>query len=201
MGWQRTASLMLISAAVSAAATSTFWLWRGTDWISPRSVGALDRQAPTISEPIQRAVGAPLAVPVSGVAPEDLVDTFAQARAMGARRHDAIDIMAPAGTPVVAAASGTLEKLFTSEAGGLTIYIRSPDRRIETSYAHLQDYAPNLREGQAIRVGQRLGSVGSTGNASPAGPHLHFSVERVQPDGSFSGGVPLNPYPLLTGGR
>lgn len=201
MGLQRTASLMLISAAVSAAGTSAFWLWRGTEWVSPRVLRTLNSPAAKAREPIQRAVGAALAIPVAGVRPEELVDTFTQARAEGFRRHDAIDIIAPAGTPVVAAAAGTLEKLFISEEGGLTIYIRSPDRRIVTYYAHLRDYAPGLREGQPIRVGEPLGSVGSTGNANPDGPHLHFSIERVAPDGPWSGGEPLNPYPLLTGRR
>lgn len=202
MGAQRTASLMLVSAAVSAAATTAFWLWRGTDWVrAPARHVSAERDEASPVEPVQRAIGASLAIPVAGVAPGDLSDTFTQARAGGQRRHDAIDIMAPAGTPVVAAAPGTLEKLFTSDAGGLTLYVRSPDRRIVTYYAHLESYAPGLREGQAVRFGQRLGAVGSTGNASPDGPHLHFSVERVGPDDPLSGGEPLNPYPLLTGRR
>lgn len=202
MGWQRTASVALVSATTAVIATSTFWLWRGTDgfaWANPiRQVGRLRVQTDLS---VVRAPGAALAIPVVGVRPEQLSDTFAQARAGGERRHDAIDIMAPAGTPVVAASAGRLERLFRSDAGGLTIYVRSPNRQVETYYAHLQNYAPGLREGQRIRVGQRLGRVGSTGNASPAGPHLHFSVERVQPDSSFGGGQPINPYPLLTGRR
>lgn len=198
MGWQRTASVGLVSAFVGAFAASAFWLWHG----SPGVPSAEPADATIAgSYPLVRAAGAVLAVPVVGVRPDRLVDTFTQARASGARRHDAIDIMAPAGTPVVAAAAGTLDKLFTSEAGGLTLYIRSPDRRIQTYYAHLQNYAPGLREGQAIQPGQTLGQVGSTGNANPDGPHLHFSVARVEPDGLFSGGVPVNPYPLLTGSR
>ena len=202
MGWQRTASVALVSATAAALATSAFWLWRGTDGF--RHEVPNDGTVSLSSEPdlpVQRAPGAPLAVPVTGVRPDQLTDTFTQARAGGQRRHDAIDIMAPAGTPVVAAASGTLERLFTSRAGGLTVYIRSPDHGIETYYAHLRDYAPGLREGQAIRVGQRLGSVGSTGNASPDGPHLHFAVARVAPGESWYGGQAINPYPLLTARR
>ena len=199
MGWQRTASLMLVSAALSAGATSAFWLWYGT---GARGVGIAPLpDARPDPDPVQRAVGAPLVVPVVGVRPDQLVDTFTQARQHGERRHDAIDIMAPAGTPVVAAAAGTLEKLFTSQAGGLTIYVRSPDRRIVTYYAHLRDYAPGLAEGQRVRVGERLGTVGSTGNASPEGPHLHFAVSLVTPDESWYGGRAVNPYPLLTARR
>ena len=198
MGWQRTASVGLVSAFAGGLAASAFWVWHGV----PTSVGARQAAPDAVSRyPVVRAPGAALAMPVTGVRASQLTDTFTQARANGTRPHDAIDIMAPAGTPVVAAAAGTLEKLFTSEAGGLTIYIRSPARSYETYYAHLQGYAPGLREGQAIQVGQPLGRVGSTGNASPDGPHLHFSVERVAPDGPFYGGVPVNPYPLLTGRR
>ena len=156
--------------------------------------------APVVTR-VVRVAGAPLAIPVAGVRPSELTDTFTQARAGGERHHDAIDIPAPAGTPVLAAAPGTLEKLFTSAAGGLTIYVRSPDRRMITYYAHLRDYAPGLAEGQRVRVGRQLGTVGSTGNASPDAPHLHFAVARAAPDDPWSGGQAINPYPLLTRGR
>jgi murein DD-endopeptidase MepM/ murein hydrolase activator NlpD len=141
-----------------------------------------------------------LAVPVQGIKPEQLVDTFTQARAGGARRHDAIDIMAAEGTPVLAAADGTVEKLFLSGGGGgITIYVRSPDHRWTYYYAHLQGYAPGLAEGQQVRRGQLLGRVGHTGNASPAGPHLHFAINRMEPGEKWYDGSPINPYPLLAG--
>ena len=206
MGWQRTASVALVSATAAAIGVSAFWLsplGRSVALgLSPRPAPAtgavLDPpDAPPVTR-VVRVAGAPLAIPVVGVRPSDLTDTFAQGREEGARRHDAIDIPAPAGTPVLAAAPGTLEKLFTSEAGGLTIYVRSPDRRIVTYYAHLRDYAPGLTEGQPVRVGERLGSVGSTGNADPSAPHLHFAVSRLAPDDPWSGGEAINPYPLLT---
>ncbi len=143
-----------------------------------------------------------LAVPVAGFTPDQLVDTFAQARAGGARVHDAIDIMAPAGTPVVAAAPGMVEKLFFSRGGGgIAAYVRSDDRRWCYYYAHLQDYAPGLKEGQRVERGQLIGRVGSTGNASPAGPHLHFAIARMQPGEKWYQGQPVNPYPLLAGKR
>jgi murein DD-endopeptidase MepM/ murein hydrolase activator NlpD len=143
-----------------------------------------------------------LALPVAGVKPGQLVDTFTQARAGGARIHDAIDIMAPAGTPVVAAAPGRVEKLFFSAGGGgISAYIRSEDERWSYYYAHLNGYAPGLREGQRVDRGTPIGIVGWTGNASPDGPHLHFAVNRMEPGDKWHQGTPVNPYPLLAGTR
>jgi murein DD-endopeptidase MepM/ murein hydrolase activator NlpD len=111
-----------------------------------------------------------------------------------------MDIMAPHGTPVVAAAPGKVEKLFFSKGGGgITVYVRSPDNRHIFYYAHLQEYAPGLAEGQVVRKGDRLGTVGSSGNANPAGPHLHFAVHRMEPGEDWHEGSPVNPYPLLVG--
>jgi len=143
-----------------------------------------------------------LAIPVQGVKTGDLVDTFTQARAGGARRHDAIDIMAPAGTPVLSASEGIVERLFLSRGGGgITVYVRSPDRRWVYYYAHLQGYAPGLSEGQRVERGQLLGRVGATGNANPAGPHLHFAIMRMEPGEKWYQGSAINPYPLLAGKR
>lgn len=140
-----------------------------------------------------------LLIPVEGVRAHGLRDTFTEARGAG-RPHDAIDIMAPRGTPVIAAADGTVEKLFFSRGGGITVYVRSPDRRLIYYYAHLDGYAPGLREGQAVRRGDPVGTVGSTGNANPAGPHLHFAVHEMRADERWWQGRPVNPYPLLAGG-
>ncbi|PWG03381.1 M23 family metallopeptidase [Sphingosinicella humi] len=141
-----------------------------------------------------------LAIPVAGVKPNQLVDTYTQARAGGARVHDAIDIMADQGTPVVAAAPGTVEKLFFSDGGGgITVYVRSPDKRWMYYYAHLAGYAPGLREGQQVKRGTPIGRVGSTGNANPEGPHLHFAIHRMQPGDGWWEGSAINPYPLLAG--
>jgi peptidoglycan LD-endopeptidase LytH len=157
--------------------------------------------APPAAAPPQ-AVIAPsgLAIPVAGVHAVQLVDTYAQARAGGARVHDAIDIMAPRGTPVVAASDGFVEKLFFSGGGGgITAYVRSADRQWSYYYAHLDAYAPGLREGQAVRRGDPIGTVGSTGNANAAGPHLHFAINRMGPADRWWQGTPVNPYPLLAG--
>lgn len=141
-----------------------------------------------------------LAVPVAGIAPDALVYTFTQARAGGARRHDAIDIMAPRGTPVVASAEGVLEKIHFSEGGGgKSLYVRSDDRRWIYYYAHLERYAAGLEEGQRVVLGQKLGTVGFSGNANPDGPHLHFAINRMEEQEDWWEGRPINPYPLLAG--
>lgn len=141
-----------------------------------------------------------LRIPVAGVRPEQLSDTFAQAREQGLRSHDAIDIPAPRGTPVLAAAAGRVEKLFLSKPGGKTIYIRSGDGRRIYYYAHLDQYAPSLSEGQQVSAGQVLGAVGSTGNADPSVPHLHFAVMQTDPDARWwEPALAINPYPLLRG--
>lgn len=149
-------------------------------------------------EPVPAAVetSGGLIVPVAGVQPEALADTFSQARSEG-RVHDAIDIIAPRGTEVLAAAPGKVEKLFLSDRGGKTIYVRSPDQRWIYYYAHLDAYRPGIAEGELVAAGERLGSVGSTGNADPSAPHLHFAVHRMQPGESWYQGQPVNPYPLL----
>ena len=143
------------------------------------------------------AVPHDLRIPVEGVRREELHDTFTDARGIG-RRHDAIDIMAPRGTEVRAADDGTIAKLFTSKAGGLTIYQFDPTQTFSYYYAHLDRYASGLSEHHAVRRGQLLGYVGSTGNASETAPHLHFEISRLGPDKKWWKGDAINPYPLLT---
>lgn len=154
--------------------------------------------APVPRKPI--TTGA-LLIPVEGVPAAALTDTFTQARAGGARRHDAIDIMAARGRAVLAVADGRIEKIYWSDAGGRTIYQRSADGRRIYYYAHLDRYAPSLREGQAVTRGTRIATVGSTGNANPAGPHLHFAVQDMAPGEPWYGGRAINPYPLLAAPR
>ena len=144
--------------------------------------------------------GEALIVPVAGLRPAQLVDTFTQARAGGQRSHDAIDIAAPLGTPVIAAATGRLARLFHSRDGGNTAYIRSLDGRLIYYYAHLDRYAPGLVEGKVIRRGDPIGTVGYSGNANPSAPHLHFAVSVTQPQAKESA-QPINPYPLLIRAR
>lgn len=141
-----------------------------------------------------------LLLPVQGLTIADLHDTFTDARSEG-RVHDAIDIMAPAGTPVLAVADGTVEKLFDSKRGGLTIYQFEPSGRYAYYYAHLQRYADGLAEKQAIKRGQVIGYVGSTGNANAEAPHLHFAIFKLGPERRWWEGEALNPYPVLHDGQ
>lgn len=142
-----------------------------------------------------------LVVPVRGVARGALADSWGDARGDGTRAHHGIDIMAPAGAPVLAAAPGRIEKLFASDLGGLTVYQRAADGGTVYYYAHLSAYAAGLAEGQVVRAGQAIGAVGSTGDADAAAPHLHFEVHRMAPGQGWSEGVEVDPYPLLTAAR
>lgn len=137
-----------------------------------------------------------LIIPVSGIAPEAISDTFNEMRG-SARRHEALDIMAPRGTPVVAVDDGVIKKLFTSQYGGLTIYQFDPSETVSYYYAHLDRYADGLKEGATVKQGDVLGYVGSTGNASPSAPHLHFTIFRLGAEKRWWEGEAINPYPLL----
>lgn len=203
----------LLTVVVTATLTSAAWVVAGSGiaWIRPTGSPTAPSRASPVPSPVAppahpEVAAAPaaaasdaLVIPVEGVAAGQLTDTFADARGGGGRLHQALDIMAPAGSPVVAAAPGTVEKLFLSDAGGNTIYIRSPDRLTMYYYAHLQGYQPGLAEGQQVSAGQPLGTVGSTGNADPAAPHLHFAIMRTTTDAAWwDPATAINPYPLLT---
>jgi peptidoglycan LD-endopeptidase LytH len=140
-----------------------------------------------------------LVVPVDGIAPSALVDTYAQAR--GEKVHEALDIPALRGTPVRAVQEGRVVKLFNSRAGGLTIYQFDPSSRYAYYYAHLDRYAPGLREGDSVQRGQLIGYVGTTGNAAPDSPHLHFAIFRLGEGKRWWQGTPLNPYQVWSPGR
>ncbi|HEX8468046.1 MAG TPA: M23 family metallopeptidase [Allosphingosinicella sp.] len=199
----RTFVIVLVTAIVTCALTSAFW------YIAFTGVSIGKNDSPVATPPADPTPRAELvlgptgvAIPVAGVRGQDLQDTYTQSRSGGARVHNAIDIMAAHGTPVVAAAPGTVEKLFNSKGGGgITAYVRSPDGQWMFYYAHLQAYAPGLKEGQAIKQGDAIGTVGSTGNANPAGPHLHFAVNKMAQGEKWYDGTPVNPYPLLAGKR
>lgn len=148
------------------------------------------------ASPELSAAPSQLIIPVTGVRPDQLRDTFSDARAEG-RVHDAIDIPAALGTPVVAAADGTIIKLFQSDRGGTTIYQLSSDSRFIFYYAHLDRYAEGLAEGHLARQGETIAYVGDTGNAGAGNYHLHFSIAMVSDPKKYWEGVNLNPYPLL----
>jgi murein DD-endopeptidase MepM/ murein hydrolase activator NlpD len=160
--------------------------------------------------PLPRGAGAPspdellaqrrLVVPVKGVPRTRLKDNFHDGRGKG-RKHKAIDIMAPWGTPVVAADDGRLAKISRNRGGGLSLYQVDASGRFVYYYAHLAGYADGLREGQALRRGDLIGYVGTTGNAPASAPHLHFAVLMLTGDKRLWGGEAINPYGALTQGQ
>jgi murein DD-endopeptidase MepM/ murein hydrolase activator NlpD len=147
------------------------------------------------AESPKELAGRDLDVPVQGVRPDQLVRSFSDAR--GERRHEALDILAPEGTPVLAVEEGTIARLFLSKAGGITIYQFDSGARYCYYYAHLQRYADGLREGQRVRKGEVIGYVGTTGNAPKNTPHLHFAVFRLTADKHWWEGTPIDPYDVL----
>lgn len=186
---------------------------RTSDVLEPVDEVRTARPTPVTSSPVApsslpadaKAIGpalgdAHLGIPVQGVSADHLTDTFMDARSQG-RSHEAIDIMAAAGTPVLAVTDGHIEKLFTSERGGLTVYQFEPSGHYAYYYAHLQGYAPGLKEKQLIKRGDVIGYVGSTGNASPQAPHLHFAIFELGPKRRWWEGKALNPYPILIKGH
>lgn len=138
----------------------------------------------------------PLQVPVLGVTAENLSDNYADPRG-GGRTHEAIDIMAPTGAPVIAVADGTIIKMFDSVPGGLTIYQYDVTGKLAYYYAHLDRYAADLREDQPVARGDLIGYVGATGNADPLAPHLHFAIFQLGPEKQWWKGAPINPYALF----
>jgi len=183
-------SLLLAVAALLAAPASR--LPGTTAWARPVAPG--DTVVPVASRfSLDR-----LLLPVADYAVDDLHDSFGSGRS-GGRRHNAIDIMAPRGTPILAVADGTIAHRGTNRLGGRVFYLLSPDGRYAFYYAHLDRYADVTEDGATVQQGDTLGYVGQTGNARA--PHLHFQVLAL-PAGTrhpHAGGRPVNPYPLLRG--
>lgn len=149
-------------------------------------------QATTVPE--LEPASSSLQIPVPGIAFQDLHDSYLDPRG-GDRLHEAMDIMAPIGTPVVAVDDGTIAKLFDSVPGGLTIYQFDIAGELAYYYAHLDRYAANLSEGQVMHRGDLIGYVGASGNADPSAPHLHFAIFELGPEKQWWKGTPVNPYP------
>jgi len=183
--------------------------------IADDSAGAPHRAAPSPPSPSSPAtdttsvlassdelqeLASTLLIPVQGIGAGDLHDTFNERRDGGSRPHEALDILAPRGTPVLAATDGPLLKLFLSVAGGLMVYQADATDRFILMYGHLDRYADGLRNGQALRRGQIIGYVGTTGNAAGGPSHLHFAIARGHPSAAWWRGTPVNPYPLLRHG-
>lgn len=163
--------------------------------LTPRSLAApADVPAPPSMTDFDRLRARQLLLPVQGYNLGQLRDNFAEKR--GARVHEAIDLLAARGTPVIAVDDGVVKKLFTSNAGGLTVYEFDPASTYAYYYAHLDRYAEGLREGQPVRKGDTLGYVGTSGNAPKDAPHLHFTIFKLAPEKRWWEGTPINPYPL-----
>jgi murein DD-endopeptidase MepM/ murein hydrolase activator NlpD len=143
-------------------------------------------------ELVQRKPG----LPIRGLVARDIQDTFQQARS-GGRLHEATDILAPRGTPIVAMEDGVIQKLFLSKPGGLTIYEFDRQGIFCYYYAHLDHYADRLQEGMPVERGNVIGYVGTTGNAPPKTPHLHLAIFRLGPEKHWWQGTAIDPYPLL----
>jgi septal ring factor EnvC (AmiA/AmiB activator) len=137
-----------------------------------------------------------LTLPVHGIKRDDLRDSFNDLRG-GPRRHEAIDVLAPRHTPVVAVEDGTIARLFLSEAGGTTIYQVDPTEQFIYYYAHLEDYAQGVQEGDGVKRGEVIGYVGTSGNAPKDTPHLHFAIFKMTDDKKWWQGTPIDPYAVL----
>lgn len=153
-------------------------------------------ETPRESDDVQYLRKRRLIIPVVGVHPEQLHDDFNASRS-GERRHNAIDILAPYGTPVIAADDGYIVRLTRNRLGGTVIYATDPEERVVFYYAHLAGYHDGMSDGKQIAKGDTIGYVGTSGNAPKNTPHLHFQITRMRPGGRYWSGQPLNPYPLL----
>jgi murein DD-endopeptidase MepM/ murein hydrolase activator NlpD len=167
----------------------------------PQTTPAPPTTTPPVLAPPAAALPADLAqrdllLPVQGIRREELRDTFSETRSQN-RVHEAIDIIAPRNTPVLAVDAGRIVKFFSSNLGGLTIYQFDPTETYCYYYAHLESYAPGLKEGDQVARGQVIGHVGSTGNAGPNNPHLHFAIFQLNAQKNWWQGEAINPYPIL----
>jgi murein DD-endopeptidase MepM/ murein hydrolase activator NlpD len=174
---------------------------RGESGESERVAPAAAHLQPTALNSISREdydalMARGLALPIEGLGASQIKDTFNEGRAEG-KRHEATDIMAERGTPVHAVQDGLIIKLFLSKAGGNTIYEFDPDGVYCFYYAHLDHYAEGLSEGMNVKKGDVIGYVGSTGDASPEAPHLHFAIYKLGPEKRWWQGTAINPYPVL----
>lgn len=162
---------------------------------TPPPVPASD--VPVLSaNPVEELRRRSLELPVDGIKRAELRDTFNEARG-GSRKHEALDVLAPRHTPVLAVEDGTIARLFFSDAGGITVYQFDPGKKFCYYYAHLQRYADGLKEGAAIKRGQVIGYVGTTGNAPRETPHLHFAIFQLDDEKKWWQGTPIDPYSVL----
>lgn len=221
--WGFLAGALSVAYVVWRAEPSETWLGASARFIGERQMGAerwdrgpVDHAAqargsrvgtagtsdgpeptPSISPPPEAELeDRDLVIPVEGIGADQLVRSFHDARG-GSRRHEAIDILAPLGTPVRAVEAGRIARLFNSKAGGITIYQFDPTERFCYYYAHLERYADGLKENDVVRPGQVIGYVGVSGNAPKDTPHLHFAVFRLTDEKRWWEGTPIDPFDVL----
>ena len=180
------APVVSVADAVSAPSTANAAL-------EPNNSQTIIPADPSDSSNLSQLRGRNLTLPVTGISAAQLNDTYTQARAAGAP-HEALDIMAPNGTPVLAVEDGRIAKLFLSKPGGITLYQFDPGGEYAYYYAHLDRYADDIVEGASVRKGQVIAYVGSTGNALQDAPHLHFAIFRLGPERQWWRGTPINPF-------
>ena len=160
------------------------------------AIHAADDTAPIMATADELAsLAAEMIIPVQGVVASQLRDSYTEART--GHTHEALDIMAPRGTPVISATDGRVLRLFNSVAGGTMIYAADSSDRFSLMYAHLDRYADGVADKMPIKRGQLLGYVGSTGDAAGGPTHLHFAIARGRPSVAWWKGTPVNPYPLF----
>lgn len=188
-------ALLVLLASTLAVVGCTTWIDRRVQPAGDEAVSVpLPAPPPAVAPPVASGIR----IPVEGVLPESLRDSFGDAR--GGRLHHAIDIMAPRGTPVVAAVGGEVAKVYRHPLGGLSVYQYDEGHRFAYYYAHLDAFAKGLRAGTVLAAGDALGFVGTSGNATPGSPHLHFAVYRLGRERQWWRGTPVNPYDLLKPG-
>jgi len=162
----------------------------------PPQLSSADPISIISADPLADLRNRDLMLPVHGIKKDDLRDTFNDMRG-GTRRHEAIDVLAPRHTPVLAVEDGTVARLFSSEAGGTTIYQFDPTDHYIYYYAHLENYAPGVEEGDRLKRGQVIGYVGTSGNAPRDTPHLHFAIFKMTDQKKWWQGTPIDPYAVL----
>jgi murein DD-endopeptidase MepM/ murein hydrolase activator NlpD len=195
--------MLLAAALLFVASGCSRQVYSAPEPVSGRAPAASSAAAPVITrsnvtsaEAVSYLLGRGILIPVAGATVSQLYDSFDEGRD-GVRVHRAIDIMAPRGTPVLAADDGRVIRVSASTLGGNTIYATDPLGRVVYYYAHLDAYQPGLASGATVARGDTLGFVGTTGNAPKDTPHLHFQVMRMPPDGKYWDGDPINPFPLI----
>lgn len=139
-----------------------------------------------------------LLMPLEKIDVERLKGSFYETH--GGSQHKAVDILSPRNTPIHAVEDGTIARLFESRLGGHTIYEIDPSNRFVYYYAHLESYADGLKDGDAVKKGQVIGYVGTSGNAPPNTPHLHFSIGVMGPKKQTWKTFDIDPYEVYAAG-